>query len=178
MAEVLLRHRLEQLGIDATVHSAGRLYDGEQASPGSAAAMAARGLDLGRHRSRLTTPDLLAGADLVLTMERAHVREAVGTNPVAWPKTFTLKELVRRATHVGPRHPEQPLGDWLAALHEGRKTADLMGASPDDDVADPIGGPPELYERTAVEIEALVDRLVDLAFAPAARPADPEGAPR
>src|SRR5688572_16289124 len=117
MAEVLLRHRLETLGIDATVRSAGRWYACGQPSLGAVAAMATRGLDLNAHRSRLTTPDLLAGADLVLTMERAHVREAVATNPAAWPKTFTLKELVRRATAVGPRHPEQPLDDWLASLH-------------------------------------------------------------
>ena len=178
MAEVLLRRRLADLGVDAHVHSGGRLYDGELASSGSAAAMAARGLDLADHRSRTTTADMLGAADLVLTMERAHVRDAVATAPAAWPRTFTLKELVRRGATVGPRRADQPLADWLAAAHEGRTTAELMGRSDLDDVADPIGGTPDQYERTAAEIESLVDRLVDLAFAPAARTADPEGAQR
>jgi protein-tyrosine phosphatase len=178
MAEALLRRRLAELGVEANVRSSGRLSDGREASPGSAAAMAARGLDLADHRSRITTRDLLTAADLVVTMERAHVRDAAATAPEVWPRTFTLKELVRRGSSIGPRRPGQPLGDWLAAVHEGRTTAGLLGQSDEDDVADPIGGTPDDYERAAVEIESLVDALVDLVFTPAARTADPEGAQR
>ena len=164
MAEALLRARLAAAGVDAVVSSAGDLPGGVGASAGSVKAMAARGHDLGGHVSRTLSPDLLEGADLVVTMARRHLRSAVGLQPTAFPKTFTLKELVRRGRHVGPRAAGQPLDSWLAALHRGRAAAALLGEDPSDDVADPVGGPDHLYEATAVELEQLVDEAVDLAF--------------
>lgn len=164
MAQALLQHGLDRLGVEARVHSAGELRGGVAASGGSVRAMAARGLDLGDHRSRRMTAELLAGADLVVGMARRHVREAVLAHPEAWPYTFTLKELVRRAEEAGPRAPEQPLAEWLEGLGAGRRFADLLGDDPCDDVEDPIGSPDALYERTAVELAGLVDRLLELAF--------------
>lgn len=167
MAEVLLRDRLAARGVDAVVSSAGELPGGVPASVGSVRAMATRGLDLGSHSSRTLNPELLDRSDLVVAMARRHLRTAVVTRPSAFPKTFTLKELVRRASAVGPRRAEQPLADWLDAVHAGRTASGLMGEDLGDDVADPIGGPDRLYEETAVELAGLVDRLVDLAFAAA-----------
>ncbi len=127
--------------------------------------MAARGLDLGRHRSRAFTAKHLEQADLVVAMARRHVREAVLVHLGAWPRTFTLKELVRRGEAVGPRRRGQTLADWLAEVHAGRRTADLLGDDPVDDVEDPIGAADHVYENTAAELDELVDRLVDMAFA-------------
>ena len=53
---------------------------------------------------------------------------------------------------------------WLNRLHGGRTRTELLGESPADDVADPIGSPRESYERTAIEIDELLDRVVELAF--------------
>ena len=164
MAQVLLQHRLDGLGVQARVHSAGELRGGVAASAGSVRAMAARGLDLGAHRSRTMTADQLRGADLVIGMARRHVREAVLAAPEAWPRTFTLKELVRRGEQAGPRPPGEPLETWLARVGVGRRPSDLLGDGPGDDVADPIGSPDPVYERTAAELCDLVDRLVELAF--------------
>ncbi len=164
MAEALLRDALAARGVDAAVSSAGLFRGGVPASPGSIRAMARRGLDIDRHRSRTVTEPLLHGADLVLGMARLHVREAVVAAPDVWPRAFTLKELVRRGAAAGPRPPEQPLAAWLAAVHEGRRRGDLIGDDPEDDVADPVGGPERLYVATAEELEGLVRRLVDLAF--------------
>jgi protein-tyrosine phosphatase len=164
MAEALLRDRLARLGVEATVSSAGELPGGVHASPGSVSAMRARGLDISQHRSRATTRELLAGADLVVAMARRHLRNAVAVEPAVFARTFTLKELVRRAASHGARHPDQALADWLDGLHAGRTTQALLSEDPRDDVADPIGGPPRLYEATARELEELVDRLVALAF--------------
>lgn len=165
MAQVLLQHRLDALGVDARVSSAGELRSGIPAAQGSVRAMAARGLDLGAHRSRTTTADDLRGADLVVGMARRHVREAVLACPEAWPRTFTLKELVRRGEAAAPRRAGQTLAAWLALVHLGRRTTDLLGDDPSDDVADPIGSPDSVYETTAAELNDLVDRLVTLAFA-------------
>jgi protein-tyrosine-phosphatase len=167
MAEVLLRERLGAVGVDASVSSAGELPGGVHASPGSVKAMARRGIDLREHRSRTVTREHLEAADLVLAMGRRHLRNAVATCPDAFGRSFTLKELVRLGAAIGPRRPDQPLGDWLAAVHVGRTRTALLGEDPRDDVEDPIGGPDHLYESTAVELGDLIDRLVELAFASA-----------
>jgi protein-tyrosine phosphatase len=164
MAEVLLQQRLAAIGVDAVVTSAGDLPGGVHASPGSVRAMAARGLDLSRHVSRTLSTELLEDADLVIAMARRHARSAVALAPSGFEHTFTLKELVRRGTAVGPRRSGQSFEAWLATLHAGRAARSLLGEDPRDDVADPIGGPAHLYEATAVELTELIDQLVDLAF--------------
>jgi protein-tyrosine phosphatase len=164
MAEALLRRRLTEVGEAARVHSAGLRADGFEPSQGAVAAMASRELDIAEHRSRALVADMLAEADLVLGMAREHVQEAVLLRPSAWPRTFTLKELVRRAEQVGPRSPGQPFDEWVEKVHAGRNRADLLGSSPIDDVADPIGMSAAVYERTAAELSGLVDRLVELGW--------------
>lgn len=176
MGEVLLRDRLARAGVDAEVRSAGLVSEGVPASPNGVKVMAKRGLDLGAHRSQKLSPDAVARADLVLGMAREHVREAVVLDPASLAKTFTLRELARRAERVGPRRPGpdgelEPLADWLARVGAGRRAADLLGTSTDDDVADPIGLSKRTYERTAQEIEDLVTTIVRHAFpVPVARP--------
>lgn len=165
MAEALLRERLAASGVDAVVSSAGELPGGVHASPGAVRAMARRGLDLSGHVSRTVSSELLEGVDLVVAMGRRHLRNAVSIHPPAWPKAFTLKELVRRGTAAGQRRPGEPFDAWLASVHRGRQVRELLGDDPGDDVEDPIGGPDPLYEATAVELGQLVDRFVDLAFA-------------
>ncbi len=162
MAEVLLAARLRDAGVDAHVHSAGMVEDGRRATAFGMAVMAKRGFDTSAHRSRRLRPELVATADLILGMARDHVREVVAARPDAWPRTFTLKEIVRLGEERGPRGPGQPVADWFAALHAGRRMADLLGGSDADDVADPIGRSRRFYERTAAEIESLIDRLVEL----------------
>jgi protein-tyrosine phosphatase len=162
MAEVLLRDRLDGLGVDARVSSAGLLQSGQPASAHGVDILRGRGLDMTTHRSRTMTREILSSADLLLGMAREHVREAVVLDPGLWPRTFTLKELVRRGEMTGPRRPGEPLRDWLARVGQGRRVADLTGSSPDDDVADPIGGPRKAYERTAEELDDLTARLSQL----------------
>ena len=169
MAEVLLRARLADLGVQAVVTSAGELPGGAPASPGSVRAMSARGLDLVDHQSTQVSGHQLARADLIVAMARRHLRHAVTLMPSAFGRTFTLKELVRRGTEVGPRRPGEPIRDWLAEVHGDRSASSLLGDDPRDDVEDPIGGPQHLYETTASEIADLIDRVVEIAFASAER---------
>lgn len=166
MAEVLLRRALAARGVVAEVASAGSLRGGVVASGGSVRAMASRGLELGDHTSHQVTAEDLAAADLVLVMARRHTREAVVAHPAAWPRTFTLKELVRRGEALGPRGPGQPLDEWLGELGRDRVRSALLSDDPLDDVADPMGGRDDEYEATAAELEDLVERAVVLAFPP------------
>jgi protein-tyrosine phosphatase len=176
MGEVLLRDRLARAGVDARVRSAGLISEGAPASPNGVKVMAKRGLDLRSHRSTPMTPDAVAGSDLIVGMAREHVREAVVLDQGSFARTFTLRELARRAQQAGPRRvgPDgalEPFDAWLARVGAGRRPAELLGSSTTDDVADPIGLSKRTYERTAQEIEDLVDTFVGLAFpVPAGRP--------
>ena len=123
--------------------------------PGAESALLELGVELPRHRSRLLTPDLVLHADLVLAMAREHLREAVALVPDAWPRTFTLKELVRRGRTCRSRRANEPIRAWLERLGHGRLRGDVLDASPDDDVADPTGGPIAAHLRTARELDYL-----------------------
>ena len=162
MAAALLGRRLDDAGLKAVVSSAGRLFDGRPVTDYGLAVMADRGIDTSGHRSRKLQPDMLASADIVIGMAREHVREAVAMVPDAWGRAFTLKEIVRLGEERGGRAPGEPLEQWLARLHEGRRRNDLLGDSPDDDVDDPIGGPRRSYQRTAEELDDLTARLAGL----------------
>jgi protein-tyrosine phosphatase len=164
-AEALLRHRTEALGVDVRVTSAGLLDDGNRAATHSVDLMAEQGLDLSGHRSRRLTADAIRSSDLILGMAREHVREAVVMVPGAFPKSFTLKELVRRGESLGPRGDED-LASYLARAHAGRTSRDLLGNSATDDVADPIGLPRGAYEHMVGELQHLLDRLVRLLWVP------------
>jgi protein-tyrosine phosphatase len=127
-------------------------------------AAAALGLDLGDHRSHQLDAEVVGRSRLLVTMERAHVREIVVREPAAFGRTFTLRELVRRGERVGPRRPIDPLERWLEVVGAGRALADFLGTDPDDDVADPVGRSQKVHDATAAELSSLVDRLAAVAF--------------
>ena len=161
MAEALLADGLRRRGIPATVHSAGLLEDGRAPSEHSVTCMADRGLDLSGHASTVMTPELLGAADLIIGMERRHVREAAVLVPETWGRSFTLRELVRRATAAGPRPSDVPLDAWLAHLSTDRTPSDHLGESSSDDVADPIGRSLRTYRKTADALDGLIATVVD-----------------
>jgi len=162
MAAALLGARVAERELPATVVSAGLLEGGHERPPEVTAVLEDRGIALADQLSRQLEQADLQHADLVLGMERAHVRYSVLLEPEAWSRSFTLKELVRRGSELGPRPPVESPGAWLARAHEGRDRPDMLGDSALDDVADPYGGPGSAYEAALTEIEDLVDRLVSL----------------
>jgi protein-tyrosine-phosphatase len=162
MAEALLARRLAASGATGSVRSAGLLREGDPPPPEVVSVMAAYGLDVAAHRSSLLRAEDLARAGLVLGMAREHVRHVVVADPAAWPRAFTLKELVRRGQQIGRGRPGESLACWLARIHADRDRRALLGDSPNDDVADPIGGPQEAYADTAARLDHLVARLVPL----------------
>jgi protein-tyrosine phosphatase len=172
MAEVLFAEALAGRGVDARVSSAGLLEDGRPASEHSVTCMADRGLDLDGHASRVMTPAMLAEADLIVGMERRHVREAAVLERDCWPRAFTLRELARRALAAGPRDTD--LVTYLAGLAEGRTPSDHLGAGRDDDVADPIGRNLRAYRRCAEDLDGLVTTVVDHLWPATDEAVDPE----
>jgi protein-tyrosine phosphatase len=164
MAQALLSARLAARGVTVPVASAGLLGGGRPPPPEVISVMAGRGIDVTGHRSRLVTVDDLTAADLILGLSREHVRHAAVLLPAAWPRAFTIRELLRRGQQAGPRAPGEPLGDWLARAAGDRARRDLLGASPADDVADPAGGPLRGYQATADLLDRLTRDLVELGW--------------
>lgn len=166
MAEVMLRHHLAQRGVTAAVTSAGLYPSGSPATGEAVQVMEARGLALGEHRSRRLDRELLAGADLIIGMAREHVREVAVIDSAALHRAFTLKELVRAGTAMGPRDEEQSVLAWLRRAGQGRRRESLLGVGHDPafDVADPVGCPRSDYEVAADEIDGLLARLVALVW--------------
>jgi len=115
--------------------------------------------------SELVEDDDVRAADLVLTMTREHAREIIVMDPGARDRTFTFKEIVRRG-EAAPRGDE-PLSAWLARLASRRGPQDLLGSSPLDDVADPVGLPLSAHRTTLVLLDDLADRFVRVAWPPA-----------
>ena len=165
MAAALLVRRLAALGVTVPVRSAGMMRSGDPPHPEVISVMASYGIEIAAHRSRIVSAADLASASMVLAMARDNLRHAAITEPGAWPRAFTLKELVRRGEQIGPRPPGEPLSGWLSRVHAGRERTSLLGDSLDDDVADPAGGPLRAYADTAGLLGQLVNRLAELGWA-------------
>jgi hypothetical protein len=95
-------------------------------------------------------------------MERLHAREAVVLGESLLSRCFTLKELVRRGEAAGARRQDESIEEWLSRVSAGRRPMELLGASDDDDVADPYLGSPKVYAACIAELDDLTERLVTL----------------
>lgn len=164
MAEGLLRDRLERVGIDAHVHSAGLVTENRSASEHGVKAMSRRGIDIGQHRSRLLAVELVRSPDLILAMELQHLREVAVLDRTAFPRTFTVPELARLARAIGPRSADETIESWIQRAGSNRRPSDMLGTRPEDEVEDPIGRSAREYEATAVELEGLIDTIVTHLF--------------
>jgi protein-tyrosine phosphatase len=164
MAAALLARQLAVLGVTVPVRSAGMIGGGAPPFPEVVSVMAWYGIEIASHRSRIARAADLARASLVLAMARENLRYAVITEPGAWPRAFTLKELIRRGEQIGPRPPGEPFADWLSRTHAGRERMSLLGDSATDDVADPAGGSLRAYADTASLLDRLVTRLAELGW--------------
>jgi protein-tyrosine phosphatase len=167
MAAALLRKELAAHGLDVNVSSAGtRARPGLPPTDEAIAAMSAHGLDITEHRSRGLDAEQLAAADVILTMAREQLRDLVVRAPETWRRTFTLREIVRRADEVGQREDanDETFADWSLRLGGLRTTAALLDRSRSDDVDDPIGRSQRFYAQTAATLEDLVARFVRAAW--------------
>jgi protein-tyrosine phosphatase len=164
-AEWFLTQRVRAHGPDGLrVSSAGTLQASVQPPPQLMAEGAAYGLDLTEHQPRKMESADVTGADLVLGMTREHAREVVVLDREAFGRTFTLRDFVRRAEDVGPRRGDEPLEEWTARVHAGRRHLDLVGESSRDDVADPMGGPAAAYRAMLEEVSSLTDAVYALVW--------------
>lgn len=158
MAAALLTHHLDALGCDAVVRSAGTRPFSLSVDRDAVDAVSAWGVDLSGHRPRHVDRSIVEsdGHDLIITMTRGHLRDVAAMERTAWKRTFTLRELVRRASS---RSRGDDWTAWLADLGEGRRPTDLLGEDPDDDITDPYGKGAAAVAATASELRDLTGSL-------------------
>ena len=152
MAEVLLRARAAERGVDVTVTSSGTwAVDGDPATEGAIEAMRPRGIDLMAHRSQPFDPDVGREVDLIVAMTSVHLREIAAALPGSSQKTRLLKELGDLQT--GGASPDAL--DRLLAAERPTWVRSL-------DLDDPMGLPFHAYEVCAAELEKGIDRILEL----------------
>lgn len=164
MAEAMLRARVDQRAPDVKVTSAGLLFQGRPAEDEAVRVMAEWGLSIEDHASRIIDAPMLEGADLLIGMERRHVREAAVKGQGTFSRAFTLPELVATATERGARSGS--MAEWTALLSEGRTPSAYLARDLSMEVADPMGMKIDAFRETADELDALLDQLVELAWPP------------
>jgi glycine hydroxymethyltransferase len=130
MAEALFRHAVRGRG-EFRVLSAGLgAVDGQPPTQHSVTAMRELGMDISAQRSRMLTTDLVRSADLILGMTHGHVDTIALLYPPAAEKTFLLREF------------DETLDPY------------------EKDIADPIGGPYEIYVECRDQIEQGIASLL------------------
>lgn len=130
MAEALLSRLLEDAGIPAEVRSAGTLpWTGGPAHPDACATVAEAGLDLTRHQAQPLTEELVAWADVVLGMQRAHVLQVRELDSAADVRLITEFDSER----TGGEGIEDPIGQdrevYARVFGEIRRSLDGFVAS-------------------------------------------------
>lgn len=154
-AERLLRLRLEDRGVGDLfdVTSAGvRAITGRTMHPQSAIDLRERGGSAEGFVSRQFDEGLGECAGLVLTATRAIRSQVLVEVPSALRRTFTVLEFASLARTAPPR---LVLVDLVRSCSDRRSAAVL----PDYDIADPIGGPVEGFERVAAILDAAVTSI-------------------
>jgi protein-tyrosine phosphatase len=172
LAERLGRAYLDDvLGDDAgalrLVSAGTQAVVGSEMHPDSALVLRGYGAEPGDFRAQQLTDALAAGADLTLTMTRAHRADVLALAPRALARTFTLREAADALGLLG--EDVQPAGEDvgerarnLVAAMAGARSRRQSGDG--DDVADPIGRPVEVHQEVGEAIaEALLPILRRLA---------------
>ena len=166
MAKGFFRARCAALGCEVTVASAGSLGEGVGPPEEVIEVMAHRDIDISTHCSRLLSPELVRAADVVVGMARQHLIEVITLAPDAWERCFTLVDLVRRGEAMGRREESDELAAWVRRVQGGRSRSSLLALDLGDDIDDPMGGRPVVFERVADRLDDLVTRLATLLCPP------------
>lgn len=127
---------------------------GAPALPAAVRAASAFGIDLSDHRARALGTGELAGTDLTVGFEQAHVAAAVSTGGASADRAFLLAELadiLELDVLPWPANSDE-LGMRIAHA-DARRFA--RGRLPRP-IADPVGGSQRQFEQTYEEIDRLV----------------------
>lgn len=164
MGAALLAAACAERDVPIQVTSAGFLFTDRPASDTTTKVMRGAGHDVSAHRSRVVDAAILAGADLVLTMERRHARDLVLDLSPAAP-VHTMKGFAALATAtLADGVPDDVAGDLRAFVHAvdaSRPPHALVGDARPDEIADPHGRSARLHRKTADELRLVAAQIAD-----------------
>jgi protein-tyrosine phosphatase len=187
--------RIGVRGSGLVVSSAGtHARPGLPMHPGAVEALGERGVYAGRFESRVLTPPMLDGPDLVLTATREQRAACMRMAPAAARRTFTLRQFGRMAAAAlgaaenggrpngtagsgsGNRpngtgtvtldSPAQRVRVLLAEAAAARTRTRLTPLENDDDLPDPVRQPIEAFRACAKEIQSVLDALIAVIESP------------
>lgn len=129
------------------------------------------GIDPSGHAGQRLTAGLITAADLVLTATTEHRSAVVQQVPLAFRRTFTLREFARLGAHLDPVEGEiapDVLRRRVAQVAEQRGLVE-PGEPGVDDIGDPFGERLEVAQACVADVLAAV---TDVAAALGLSPAD------
>ncbi len=155
--ERLIGVKAANYGLVTSVASAGFLTNGRAADSVMADFARTGGIELRDHSSRLIDGPLIDSADLVITMERRHAREAIVMAPDSAYRVHTLKGLLAAINRTPPAPGS--LDDQLREIAEKRTFSDLMGDGGPDEVPDPHKRSKKHYRTAITTLDQLTTEL-------------------
>jgi protein-tyrosine phosphatase len=162
MAERLFRARVDPaLPIVATSAGTAGLAGWPMDAP-SAQALHELGGDPNGHVGRRLTQTMVTGADLILTAQIEHRSVILQADPLAFRRTFTLREFGRLGADLGPLGgpaTEALLRDRVREVAEQRGYADAAAPGADD-IGDPFGAALEVARACALQVAEAVDSAI------------------
>jgi protein-tyrosine phosphatase len=163
-AELLFRDRVGGVpaGLSIAVSSAGTHgLSGHDVDAPTAYALRERGLDPSPHAARRLSAAMTAAADLVLTADSAQRSIVLHDLPLAFRRTFTMREFARLGADLPAlaEISEDSLRARVAQVADQRGVveAGLPGA---DEIGDPHGAGQDVARSTVTRIAATVDAIV------------------
>jgi protein-tyrosine phosphatase len=121
------------------------------------------GADVTDFRARQVTPQLLEGADLVLTMTRVQRGEVARLRPASMRRCFALgdfADLCRGSNSWRPIVPAQPWLDQVVAEAAAARGTVAPRDPGDVDVVDPYGRSARTHEEAFARIEEHLDAVL------------------
>jgi protein-tyrosine phosphatase len=148
-ASVGQRFRVSSAGIGA------HMVAGKGVDRVTRALLGKRGIDASRHSAQQLHSGLIAGAELILTMNLEQRSWVSGEAPLALQRTFTLREFARLATAVRSQRP-QSVTDMIRRAATSRAVYPVA-AGGTDEIADPHGGSIDDYKAAFSAVERSVE---------------------
>ena len=122
MAEGLFREVAREAGRDLMVHSAGigALVD-HAADPIAVQLMQEAGIDIGAHRARQISPEIIAESELILVMESWQQQEVERLYPFAKGRVFTIGKWSDITVDDPYKKPREAFEEALVGIRQGVK---------------------------------------------------------
>jgi protein-tyrosine phosphatase len=165
MAERLFQGRIAGSTVIKSSSAGVSGLEGWPMDPPSAQVLQELGGEPRGHIAQRLSARMIETADLILTAETFHRSVVVEIEPLAFRRTFTLREFGRLGRTFGPLAtvPKMPtvqdLRTRVAAVADQRGAGDAV-APGTDDIGDPYGAPIKATRMTGSQISDAVDAII------------------